>query len=186
MSRLEGATKPILCGLIDQERAIDSLTEPETLLIGRWAAKTAYLHASTSPLKCPVPVQHLQTLCGDGGVVAPKVAVFAMQGPYVQPTAYYQTGCWPHIGGQATGQAASTAPEAYKVGLQFRALYLLVAFWPDPMSSLIPHKDMHLQLLPLGPGDAWYRVPIHVGSGRIDRLAAFANSLAVWYPQLAV
>ena len=130
MSRLESAAKTALTSLIDQRRSLESLSRDEAQLIGKWAAKTAYLHSWVSPLKQPVQLSHLRALHGDGGVVAPGVGVFGMQCQYVQPTAYVQTGHWPQLAGAETAETHNTPASAYKVALQFRHLYLLVAFWP--------------------------------------------------------
>ncbi len=186
MSRLEGAAKPLLTALIDQQRGLASLSGQEAALVGRWAAKTAYLHTWAGPLKQPVQLSHLKALSGDAGDVAAGVGVFGMQSEYAQPSGYIQTGHWPQFAGTETAENVETPSNAYKVGLQFRSLYLLVAFWPNSTSVLTRVKDMHVRLIPPGPDGPEYEIQLGVGAGPIDRLATFANWLGVWDSQAAV
>ena len=100
MSRLETAAKPILIDLMDGVRPLSSLTKAEARILSKWAAKTAYLHAWASPMRRPVQLEHLHSLCGDTGHLADSVCVFAKQAAFVQPTSYVQTWFWPQVGNQ--------------------------------------------------------------------------------------
>ena len=58
-----------------------------------------------------------------------------MQGDYGKPSSYVQTGRWPQAA--PLDKAVETPVGSYKVGLQFRHLYLLVAYWPDAHSRFL-------------------------------------------------
>jgi hypothetical protein len=73
--------------------------------------------------------------------------------------------------------------EAYKIGLQFRHLYLLTAFWPDPKSVLTLLKGVHVPILLTGQDPVPdYSKDFPVGDGPIDELAEFCKWLAVAHP----
>lgn len=187
MSRLENAAKPALTKLMNQTRTLQSLPSLQAALVGKWAAKTAYLHSWAGPLKRPVEISHLRELYGDTGAVAHGVGVFGMQSEYIQPSGYIQTGHWPQLANAETTENRQTPAAAYKIGLQFQHLYLLVAFWPNPASVFMRVRNMHIRLIPRGEEfDPEYPIQVNVGDGPIDRLAAFANWLAVWHCERAV
>jgi hypothetical protein len=180
MSRLEDAARPVLTALIDRGREISSLSSSESAVISKWAVKTAYLVTYAGPMRSPVQLDHVRLLCGDSSVPHSGVGVFAMQADYTQPSGYIQTGQWPQLAPPDVAIDRETPRDAYKIGLQFRHLYLLVAFWPNPSALLYPKKDLHIPLLP-GPSrpDVNHTLDLIMGSGPIDRLAAFTNSLGV-------
>jgi hypothetical protein len=180
MSRLETAAQPLLNLLMDQARSVRSLSVPEAAVVGKWAVKTAYLHSWTVPLKQPVSVGHLRELNGDSGQPVRGVGVFAMQSQYTKPSGYVQSGFWPQLAGVEVTPNGETPADAYKIGLQYRSLYLLVAFWPNLHSLFTRVQDMHLRLLPSGNStEEEYLPEMVIGKGPVDRLAAFTNSLAV-------
>src|ERR1044072_5362008 len=180
MSRLEGRAKPILVPLIEKERTIESLLAEEADIVGKWVIKTAYMHSWTSPLKKPVQSEHLQALCGDDGKSITGVGVFGMQSDFKHESAYFQSGFWPQLSKPEKKHFEGTPDEAYKVGLQFRHLYLLTAFWPNPRSILTVVKDLHIPILPAGQdGLPDYSLDLTVGDGPVDRIALFTKWLAV-------
>jgi len=180
LSRLESRAKPLIIRLIEQADSLKSLSFEEAGIVGKWAAKTAYVHSWAGPLRQPVELAHFRQLAGDAGAVAPGVGVFGMQSAHVQPSAYIQTGHWPQFCATDAGHDSQTPQAAYKIGLQFRTLYLLVAFWPNKASVLVRVRDMHTRLMPRQPKpDPEYAIDLEIGPGPIDRLAAFSNWLAV-------
>lgn len=184
MSRLEAVAKPILVPLIEQNRTLGSLSAAEREIVGKWVAKTAYMHSWTSPLKRPVQLDHLEALCGDGGKPSVGVNVFGMQSDYKQPSAYVQTGHWPQFSKPGVEPSGGTPDEAYKLGLQFRHLYFLTAFWPNPKSVLTLVKALHIPVFPVSQ-NSWpdYSIDLTFGEGPIDQLALFAKCLAVCHSQ---
>jgi hypothetical protein len=182
MNRLEIAAKPLLTTLIDGSRPLRSLSASETAVLSKWAAKTAYLHTWAGPLKHPVQLAHLEALEGDSGQPTLGVGVFGMQSEYKQPSAYIQSGEWHQLGGAETWKSYDIPAEAYKIGLQYRGLYLLVAFWPSLEALFARVRDMHVRLLPADNApDPECAIELAIGDGLIERLAAFTNLLAVWH-----
>jgi hypothetical protein len=180
MSRLESQASPLLKPLIDDTMSITGLNSVGRAIIGKWAVKTAYLHTWAGPMKKPVTVEHLKPLYGDHGAPLSTVSVFAMQNSYKKPTGYIQSGFWPQRGQPYEKVSGESPDEAYKIGMQFKHLYLLVAFWPNP-NSMFMLMPFHTPILPLTVPD-WPAFPggIKVGNGPIDRLAGFTNWLMAW------
>jgi hypothetical protein len=182
MSQLEAAAKPILVPLIDGERTIESLAEEEAHMVGKWTCKTAYMHSWASPLDSPVQQDHLQALFGKDGKAMPGVTVVGMQADFKKPSCYVQTGHWPHLCKPELEISDSTPAGAYKIGLQFRHLYLLTAFWPDLESRLTLVKGVHTAIIPTGNRCLEYPAEVSYGDGPVDRLVAFCKALAVSHP----
>lgn len=183
MGRLEGVAKPILVPLIEKERTIESLSPEDAEIVGKWAVKTAYMHSWTSPLKRPVHLDHLKALLGDDGKPFPGVGVFGMQSDFKKQSAYFQPGFWAQLSKIKEKCLVGTPDEAYKVGLQFRHLYLLTAFWPNPRSVLTLVEDLHIPIFPVGQdGLPHYSIDLTVGDGPLDQLALFTKWLAVSHP----
>jgi len=181
MSRLEAVAKPMLIPLIDQDRSIEALSASEKEVLGKWTVKTAYLHGFTSPLNHPPQVSHLQVLFGDKGSPLPGVSVFGMQSDFKKPSGYWITRQWPFFA--AVAPSRRVTGESYKIGLQFRHLYLLTAFWPNPNWLLMLAKGIHIPLFSLLQ-NRWpnYQAEPEVGDGPVDQLALFCNSLAILGP----
>lgn len=179
MSRLENAVRPLLVSLIDRTKPIESLSVPEAALVSKWVGKTAYMHSWAGPLKDPVQVSHLEALCGDTGELVPGVGVCGMQAEYVQPSAYIQTGHWPQLCANERPDGVATPVEAYKIGLQYRNLHLLVAFWPNQTSMLTRVTGMHVRLFPHDARDLEYAFPSPSGNGPKHVLKVFTEWLGV-------
>lgn len=131
MRHLEDAAKPILVTLMDGQRTIDSLTKEQTALVSKWAVKTAYLHTWAGPLKDPVQITHLRPLYGDAGH-------------------------WPQFTRHEKPNGVTTPPEACKIAVQYKRLYLLVAFWPALNSALVRLMGMHIRIwAPGAPDEEW-------------------------------
>jgi hypothetical protein len=187
MSRLETIAKPIVEPLVDERRSLESLNAFEAATLAKWAVKTAYMHTWASPLKQPVQLAHLQALRDDAGAPAPGVAVFGMQSLYGRPSSYIQTGHWPQLALPPQTPPSETPAGAYKIGLQFRHLYLLVAFWPTEPVAFTLVRAMHRRLFPAADGpDPDYSPTLVICDGPVDRLKAFADWLAVLHLKPAV
>src|SRR2546426_3397610 len=104
-----------------------------------------------------------------------------MQSDFKKQSAYFQPGFWPQFSKPTENRFDETPQEAYKVGLQFRHLYLLTAFWPNQKSVLTLAKDLHIPIFPPGH-DGWpdYSIDdLTAGDGPVDQLALFTKWLAV-------
>jgi hypothetical protein len=60
MSTLEGIAKPILLGLIESDRALDSLDEEERRILAKWAGKTAIIESYAVGAESPVDPEFLR------------------------------------------------------------------------------------------------------------------------------
>ncbi len=60
MSTLEATTKPILLGLINAGRTLDSLDEEERRILAKWAGKTAIIESYAVSAESPVDPQFLR------------------------------------------------------------------------------------------------------------------------------
>lgn len=179
MGRLEAAAKPILIPLMEGKRIIDSLSPDERGIVSKWAAKTAYLHTWAGPLKDPVQIEHLKELLGDDGHPAAGVGVFSMEADYSRQTSYVQTSHWPHLTANERPNGVTTPPEAYKIALQYRRLYLLVAFWPNLTSVLARLKGMHVRIWAPGAHDEEWQYQPPILAGPLGLVKTFADWLAV-------
>ena len=179
MCELEIAAKPILIPLMEGQRSIGSLSDDERAILSKWAAKTAYLHTWTGPLKDPVQIDHLEALRGDAGQPVAGVGVFVMQDEYSRQSSYLQTGHWPQFTVNERPNGVETPAEAYKIVLQYRRLYLLVAFWPNPHSVLARLKGMHIRIWAPGDHDEEWEYQLPVLAGELGLLKTFADWLAV-------
>jgi hypothetical protein len=179
MCSLEVSAKPILVPLMEGQRSIDSLSSDERAVVSRWATKTAYLHTWAGPLKDPVQIEHLQELRGNDGHPAATVGVFAMLSDYSRQSSYLQTGHWPQFTVNERPNGVDTPREAYKIALQYRRLYLLVAFWPNPLSVLARLKGMHDRVWAPGDADDEWEYEPPVLPGELGLLKTFADWLAV-------
>lgn len=72
------------------------------------------------------------------------------------------------------------AQASYKIGLQFRHLYLLVAFWPESTLFTIA-RGLHVPVFPRSRPWAKYSGEFVVGDGAVDQLAAFTRSLGLFF-----
>jgi len=183
MSRLETEAKPVLIELIDARRTVSSLTQPECAIISRWATKTAYVLANVSLADRPVQAAHLRQLSGDDGSIPAGVGVFGCQRPFEVPKSFLQLGFWPQIIRRNSPAASEWPDDAYKVGLQYQHLYLLVAFWPhQPFHYTVAAGWQNPILRGPMPMPAYVSpFDVTVGPG-LPTLKLFADSLAVTRP----
>jgi len=183
MSRLEAAAKPVLIPLIEGSREIETLSNEEKRIVSKWAAKTAYLHTWAGPNKDPVQVDHVRQLYGDDGLPPRDVGVFLKQADYSKQTSYVQTGQWPQLTPNEQPNGVRTPPDAYKIALQYRRLYMLVAFWPNSASQLLTLKGMHTRIWAQGVVDESWRCDLTELAGPLGRIKTFADSLAVLHAE---
>jgi hypothetical protein len=179
MNRLEVAAKPILIPLMDGTRSLPDLTARERTLVAKWAAKTAYMHSSAGLLGKPVQPAHMESLNTDLGTLAPRVHVFAGQADHLHPSSYLQAGTWPQASILDVGP--ETPPDAYKIALQFKRLYLLTAWWPDAEAQIVA-APLHYPVWPLRyqTGIIWKGfIP---SNAAVHPLYRFATELAVFHP----
>ena len=179
MSRLEALAKPLLVPLMDGQSKIEELSASESAIIAKWTTKTAYMHSLTSPLKQPVVSDHVRALNGDDGVPLSEVAVFGMLSDFKKQTGYFLARYWPTFG-RRVRIPIEVAQVSYKIGLQFRHLYLLVAFWPESALFTIA-SGLHIPVFPPGRPWAKYSGEFVIGNGPVDQLALFSRALGLYF-----
>ncbi len=147
LSDLERDVRPGLEVLIKNGGRLVALTQPQRLLLARWAAKTAFLIASVSPFQRPVPPGHLWVM-NNGGNVPEGVAVFGGQSGTSARTAYLQSTMWPQYHLRRAGIRVGAVADAYKIGFQIVDLMLLVAFTPQSGVQFVTAAGVHIPLNP--------------------------------------
>ncbi len=184
MSRLEAAAKPALVDLIDGRRAVSTVSPREARIIGKWAAKTAYLHSCSSPLQQPVAAVHLKALDTDAGTPLDGVCVFAMQGPFRTLKSHVQVGYWPQLAGVTALPNGAPPDDAFKLGLQYGHLYLLVSYWPGGATTFVLERDVHVPLYP-PEITAWasYAFAVPWSDNETGRLLSFCRTLGIFHVQ---
>jgi hypothetical protein len=188
MSELENAAKPVLIPLIEQKRAVWELTVDESIVIAKWAVKSAYVLANVSLASAPAPTGHLWQLCGGTGTIPAGVHVFGFQIGFDQNISFLQIPSWPQLlQDRQAAQPVEGIPGAYKIGWQFRNLMLLVAHYSPPPVELIPVAGLHVPIWPaaklLWPAYRSWQLPPFTSS--LPILKSFAESVGVFVPPAA-
>jgi len=188
MSKLEEASKPILVRLMSGELQPTCLCVAEQLVLGRWAAKTAYALSSTSDrFNTRIPPSHPVILRESAQALPPNVAVFAHQLPlahdrWQRPTWLCSASAFRYdIAGRrpAEQEIKRLHHSSYKICLQFQRLLLLVASWSEAHWIPVYWRGIHQPIVP-HPELAHYNraaaeFPDHDGLARL----ASHTSLAV-------
>src|ERR1035437_3403691 len=97
MSDLEGQAKPLLVPLMKGEMGLSSLSDSESVLVARWAAKTAIVLSNCIELDKPAPAGSLRFLKENGTALPSGFGVFGSQQPERTGTrgfAYLQRNSW--------------------------------------------------------------------------------------------
>jgi hypothetical protein len=179
MERLETANKSLLVDLIENRRALWSLSLSERERLANWAVKTAYVVASAAPLKRPVPESHRRAVYASSGGVPSGVGIFGIQSPFTKDFSYFLSGLWPHFGDFRDVDDGLQ----YKIGLQFRHLSLLVACWPDATSRFVVACGVHVPIwpapLPVFPA---HFVDLGSPASSPELVRAVTESLAIMHP----
>jgi len=146
MARLETAARPALIALIDNIVPPFLLPPAAKPILVKWAVKTAYLVANVSPLGWPVPPGHLWALNGDDGAVMPGVSVFCALAANRSGGSYIQSSYWHRLLRARDPYMVGMMKDAYKIGLQFGHLMLLVAYAPHSRTQLVTAAGIHVPL----------------------------------------
>jgi hypothetical protein len=149
MSALENEAKPILIPLIEGKRLVQNLTMAERQTVAKWATKTASLISCVSLASKPVSANHLHALNTPAGLPAVAVGVLAVQWSFTTAASILQRDYWPQISVTSSPEPSPTSPpDAYKLGVQFKHLYLCVIYWPgsDPRYALA--AGLHVPIWP--------------------------------------
>jgi hypothetical protein len=188
MGRLEREAGPILIPLMEGRGSVSSLTEPECLVVSRWAAKTAAILSNSIKLGKPAPAGTLRFLKDNPNQVPDRFGVFGSQQPIRPGThsfTYLQRNSWVNAGiDGAPNQTGAMLEGAFKVGIQLRGLYLLTAYLPVVNSKFLVAAGLHIPLWPRGPLFAAYKVSLDIPEpyDSYSVLKVFTHTLGAMHP----
>ena len=147
MEHLEDKARPTLKKLMDGRGELLYLNQDERVTVTKWSAKTAFLVANVAPFKHPVPSGHLKALNGEDGQVPAGVQVFAAQVSSPTKSSYIQSMNWEHIY-SSKAPIVGGAVGAYKIGIQFGNLLIVVAYSPSSFAQFATAAGIHIPLNP--------------------------------------
>lgn len=162
MSRLETTAKPTVTELLEGRRGPHELTREEAATVSKWATKNAYLLANVSLAGKPVPPAHIRSLSGDNGTIPEGVGVFAYLTAHDQTASFLQEAYWPQLLPPTVEKLVSTPDDAYKIGVQYKHIYFVVAYWPQQPNILAIPAGIHI---PIWPRRRFW--PCYVNTSRI-------------------
>jgi len=184
MSRLEKTAKPILIQLMENTRQLASLSDVERTIVARWTTKTAFMHSCASLFERPVQPAHLRALNSDAGLPPEGLVVVGYQGAYTRGSSHLLGGPWFHaVPPPAVPPAVGEVPrDAYKLGLQFKHLYLVTAFWPKTNTQYALAHNIHVPIWPIRK-QHWRVWPSHLilSGDSVPALAELMQSLLLFH-----
>ena len=127
MSVLESEVMPVLKPFIDGPENLYACGGEQAAIIGRWAAKTAYMVNSASSYPLKVPQQHRSSILK--GIVPPDVFVFVF--PFsAEEIQWSQHTEWQFLNAREEDLPTEALLEerTYKIGIRFRHLSLMVVW----------------------------------------------------------
>jgi len=182
MSDLESRAKPLLVPLMEGDTVIVELSYQDRALLGRWAAKTAFLLNRSSNFHDLVPDEHFRYLYDNQEGLPERVIALGQQHHGDRDFYWMQGSMW-HVSpteNPFSGDVAKLGASAYKMTLQFGKLLLLVANWPHSGYRYGLWKGIHLALWPLRGPVAWYDLSDEFPwDDSIEAIATFHASLMV-------
>jgi len=180
LSQLESEAQTVLPALINGTRILTSLSDSERLVVTRWTLKTAVVLSHATPLKKPLPPEHLQFLRDNPTDLPPQIGVFAAHTVPTREFGNRQRNHW--VNGSLT-EAPDLIEEmqksAYKLSIQLRQVLLMAAYLPRASSQFLLAAGLHLPLWPNLPIFPCYRTDLTVEPpyDSIKVLAIFNDSL---------
>ncbi|HEY2496814.1 MAG TPA: hypothetical protein VGK24_07080 [Candidatus Angelobacter sp.] len=157
MSQLEQVSIPVLTDLIRGRKRLEELDRPTSLIIGRWATKTAYMLNSSANFPIKVPRNHLWQLFQQPSKLPWGVVVVGAHSQFTE-FSWCQSTMW-----QLCGPDKLTAPIAdlinertYKIGLHFGHLVLLTVWHSIPKWLFMLWTDLHTGVWPWKGKCGWH------------------------------
>jgi hypothetical protein len=187
MAELEGPTAQVLPALINGGRSPLELSPDESLLVSRWATKTALVLSSVTMDGSTRDLSGLRELRDAPGRVPDRWGIFAG----VQPSknrnfSYFDRHHWP----SAPADKAQTRDDemragAIKISLQLRHLLLVSAYVPPFPFRFLIHSGLHIPLV-VWPGEQIlhaYRQQLAAGaiSDPLDALRIYHDTLGIFH-----
>jgi len=151
MSTLETDAKPTVISLAEGQSTLSALTSGQSLILARWACKTAFaLHAAAN-YRPIVPQNHFHSIRSDPTGLPLRVYVHARQHQHTQPFAWWQGPTW-HV--QAEEDVLTPEidrvlrAQAYKICFSVKDLILIVSHNPFPNMLPVLWKWNHFPVYP--------------------------------------
>ena len=188
MAELEGQTALVLPALIDGARSPLDLSADESLLISRWAAKTALVLSSVTMDGSPRDLTGLRQLRDAPRRLPERWGIFAG----VQPSGNRNFSCfdrqfWPSApADKAQARDAELRAGAIKISLQLRHLLLTACYVPPFPFRFLLHAGLHIPLV-VWPGEqilhTYRQQPLSVGplSDPRDALRIYHDTLGIFH-----
>jgi hypothetical protein len=147
---------PLLIPLLSGERTVISLTLSERDIVARWAVKTVCVLNTASNYRRTVSSEHFRAV--REGRFQPGMGVFSQQHYSTRDFYWMQGAAWSAPATSATTRRRyeELAAGSFKTSLQFKALLLLVAYWPDVHWRFLLRKGIHIPLWPHQGPCGWY------------------------------
>lgn len=179
ISSLENQVRPFLMDLMTGQRTLHALSAEERLILGRWAAKTAFVLSHAAPLDAVVPEDQPRTLREFSDTLPAGVGVFANQHEHTRKFSYVQKNHWLRF----SEEEQPEHPQRYKIALQLQNLLLLVAHWPPP-TRMVLAAATHLPIWPVETLAPSYYPGIDLPRPYDSRslLMRFSDTLAILHP----
>jgi hypothetical protein len=186
MSALEGQTAPVLTPLINGQRSPFELSVGESLIISRWAVKTALVLSSVTMDASTRDFTGLLQLRDRSDHIPDRWGVFVGTQPSRhRDFGYFDRHYWPSFPPQeAAARDAEIQARALKISLQLRHLMLLAGYVPDFPFRFLLHAGLHIPLT-VWPGEqifqAYRQLPLTIPdpSDPLNTLRAFHDTLGV-------
>ena len=162
MSNLEGEVKDLLVSLMEHRRDVTSLSDSERLILARWSLKTAGVLNSSSNFTNMVPADHMTHLFQFRDSLPQDVIVVAGQHTHSQKFNWIQSSSCAALYKKEDGltqeDIKALSSSSYKIGLQFGALLLTVAYWPHPGWQYGAWIGVHKVTWPLSGTVSWLKM----------------------------
>ena len=151
LSNLENAVKPLIPSIASGERRVASLTDAESLVLARWAAKTTFLCQLTAGLPSIIPVDAFCALRDAPDGLTKGTYVFGFQDGRNYPVAInaLQTQDWTlYAPYHHALDIRASARTACKISLRVGCLHLLVAYFGTSGLEPVGWHRVHHPLFP--------------------------------------
>ena len=159
MSQIETDMRPILIPLAESAAMLSELDSLQSIILARWACKTAYVLHAAANYRPIVPFEHLHLIRANATVLPPRVYVHAHQHKSTQPFAWWQGSNWYIEGDEEfiTPEMQETLrAKAYKICFSIKDLILIVSHNPFPEMLPVLWKGYHFPVFPEQGSVFWF------------------------------
>ena len=159
MSQLETDAQPILISLAEGIETLSELDSKQSLILARWACRTAYMLHAASNYRPIVPPDHFRLIRSNPTGLPDRVYVHAHQHRSTEPFAWWQGPSWCVTAKDeflSSEMRAILQAKAYKICFSIKDLILIVSHNPFPELQLVLWKWNHFPVFPERGPVFWY------------------------------